>query len=76
MHAQRRSSGFSYYLHAVDIVPAPDVAAVLDLTAEPQDTTSALLGVQLGGIIANKFMSKYRVGIDLERSVLRLKNVS
>ena len=37
---------------------------------------SALLGFQLGGIIGYKFLSKYRVGIDLERSVLRLKNVS
>ena len=37
---------------------------------------SALLGFQLGGIVGHKFLSKYRVGIDLERSVLRLKNVS
>ena len=36
---------------------------------------SALLGFQLGGIVGHKFLSKYRVGIDLERSVLRLKNV-
>ena len=37
---------------------------------------SALLGFQLGGIVGHKFLSKYRVGIDLERSVLRLKHVS
>ena len=37
---------------------------------------SALLGFQLGGIVGHKFLSKYRVGIDLERSVLRLKSVS
>jgi len=37
---------------------------------------SALLGFQLGGIVGHKFLSKYRVGIDLERSVLRLKAVS
>jgi tetratricopeptide (TPR) repeat protein len=37
---------------------------------------SALLGFQLGGIVGHKFLSKYRVAIDLERSVLRLKNVS
>src|SRR5262245_4381282 len=37
---------------------------------------SALLGFQLGGIVGHKFLSKYRVGIDLERSVLRLKNVT
>jgi hypothetical protein len=37
---------------------------------------SALLGFQLGGIVGHKFLSKYRVGIDLERSVLRLKNGS
>ena len=37
---------------------------------------SALLGFELGGIVGHKFLSKYRVGIDLERSVLRLKQVS
>ena len=37
---------------------------------------SALLGFQLGGIVGHKFLSKYRVGIDLEKSVLRLKVVS
>ena len=37
---------------------------------------SALLGFQLGGIVGHKFLSKYRVGIDLEKSVLRLKEVS
>ena len=37
---------------------------------------SALLGFQLGGIVGHKFLSKYRVGIDLERSVLRLKSAS
>jgi tetratricopeptide (TPR) repeat protein/predicted aspartyl protease len=40
------------------------------------DAPSALLGFQLGGIVGHRFLSKYRVGIDLERSVLRLKNVS
>ncbi len=40
------------------------------------DAPSALLGFQLGGIVGHKFLSKYRVGIDLERSLLRLKNVS
>jgi len=34
---------------------------------------SALLGFQLGGIVGHKFLSKYRVAIDLERSVMRLK---
>jgi tetratricopeptide (TPR) repeat protein len=40
------------------------------------DAPSALLGFQLGGIVGHKFLSKYRVGIDLERSVLRLKSAS
>jgi len=40
------------------------------------DAPSALLGFQLGGIVGHKFLSKYRVGIDLERSVLRLKQVA
>ena len=37
---------------------------------------SALLGFQLGGIVGHRFLSKYRVGIDLERSVLRLKSIT
>ncbi len=37
---------------------------------------SALLGFQLGGIVGHKFLSGYRVGIDLERSVLRLKSIT
>ena len=37
------------------------------------DAPSALLGFQLGGIVGHKFLSNYRVGIDLEHSVLRLK---
>ena len=44
---------------------------VLNLSAP-----SALLGFQLGGIVGHKFLSMYRVGIDLEKSVLRLKAVS
>lgn len=40
------------------------------------DTPSALLGFQLGGIVGHKFLSKYRVGIDLETSVLKLKSIS
>lgn len=39
------------------------------------ETPSALLGFQVGGIIGHKFLSKYRVGIDLEHSVLRLKQI-
>jgi Flp pilus assembly protein TadD/predicted aspartyl protease len=37
---------------------------------------SALLGFRLGGIVGHRFLSKYRVGIDLERSVLRLKTIT
>ena len=44
---------------------------VLDLNAP-----SALLGFQLGGTIGHKFLSRYGVAIDLERSVLRLKETS
>jgi tetratricopeptide (TPR) repeat protein len=33
---------------------------------------SALLGFQVGGTVGHSFLSKYRVGIDLRRSVLRL----
>ena len=39
------------------------------------NTPSALLGFQLGGIVGHKFLSRYRVGIDLEDSVLRLKEI-
>ena len=39
-------------------------------------TPSALLGFKLGGTVGHTFLSKYRVGFDLERSVLRLKPIS
>jgi predicted aspartyl protease len=39
------------------------------------DTPSALLGFQLGGIVGHKFLSRYRVGIDLENSLLKLKQI-
>jgi predicted aspartyl protease/Flp pilus assembly protein TadD len=35
---------------------------------------SALLGYQLGGIVGHKFLSKYRVTIDLDRSVVGLES--
>jgi Flp pilus assembly protein TadD/predicted aspartyl protease len=34
---------------------------------------SALLGFQLGGIVGHRFLSKYRVTIDMERSVMGLE---
>jgi tetratricopeptide (TPR) repeat protein len=37
---------------------------------------SVLLGFELGGIVGHRFLSKYRVGIDVENSVLRLKAIS
>jgi tetratricopeptide (TPR) repeat protein len=40
------------------------------------DAPSVLLGYQLGGIVGAQFLKNYRVGIDLEHSVLRLKSVS
>ena len=33
---------------------------------------SVLLGFQVGGIVGHKFLSPYRVSLDLERSQLRL----
>jgi tetratricopeptide (TPR) repeat protein len=41
--------------------------AVLDLKAP-----SVLLGYQVGGIVGHSFLSRYKVTIDLDRSVLRL----
>ena len=35
---------------------------------------SALLGFQLGGIVGHRFLSKYRVTIDLDRSVVGLES--
>jgi Flp pilus assembly protein TadD/predicted aspartyl protease len=35
---------------------------------------SVLLGFQVGGIVGHKFLSPYRVALDLERSELRLSN--
>ena len=40
------------------------------------DTPSALLGFQVGGIVGHRFLSNYRVSIDLERSMLRLKKLA
>jgi Flp pilus assembly protein TadD/predicted aspartyl protease len=40
------------------------------------EAPSVLLGYQLGGIIGHKFLSRYRVDIDLERSLLRLKQIA
>jgi tetratricopeptide (TPR) repeat protein len=40
------------------------------------DAPSVLLGFQLGGIVGTQFLKNYRVGIDLEHSVLRLKRVA
>jgi predicted aspartyl protease len=39
------------------------------------DAPSVLLGFQLGGIVGAQFLKNYRVGIDLEHSLLRLKRV-
>lgn len=39
------------------------------------DAPSALLGFQVGGIVGHNFLSKYRVGIDLDRSVVRLSEM-
>jgi len=36
------------------------------------DAPSVLLGYDLGGIVGHRFLSRYTVDIDLERSVLRL----
>jgi predicted aspartyl protease/Tfp pilus assembly protein PilF len=40
------------------------------------DAPSVLLGFQLGGIVGAQFLKNYRVGIDLEHSLLRLKSLS
>jgi hypothetical protein len=40
------------------------------------DAPSVLLGFQLGGIVGAQFLKNYRVGIDLEHSMLRLKSLS
>ena len=54
---------------AFDAIQYPNFSVVvLNL-----DMPSALLGFQVGGIVGHKFLSNYRVGIDLERSMLRLK---
>jgi hypothetical protein len=39
------------------------------------EAPSVLLGYQVGGIVGRSFLSKYRVDIDLEKSVLRLKEL-
>jgi predicted aspartyl protease/Flp pilus assembly protein TadD len=62
----------AYLLPGVDLsfdqIRFPNVpVVVLDLRGP-----SALVGYQIGGIIGHSFLSRYRVGIDLQRSVLRL----
>jgi predicted aspartyl protease/Flp pilus assembly protein TadD len=36
---------------------------------------SALLGIDLGGIVGHRFLSRYRVGIDLEAGLLKLSQL-
>jgi Flp pilus assembly protein TadD/predicted aspartyl protease len=36
---------------------------------------SVLLGFQVGGIVGHRFLSKYRVSVDIDRSVLRMKAI-
>ena len=38
------------------------------------DSPSALLGFQLGGIVGHKFLSRYRVAIDVAKSEVRLES--
>ena len=53
---------------AFDTLSMPNQAlVVLNLR-----TPSALLGFQVGGIVGHRFLSRYRVDFDLQRSVLRL----
>jgi tetratricopeptide (TPR) repeat protein len=57
---------------AFDSIHFPNYnVVVLNLNAP-----SALLGFQVGGIVGHNFLKKYRVAIDLERSVLRLKDIT
>jgi hypothetical protein len=65
----------AYLLPGVDLVfdaiKFPNLAVVVLNLQAP----SALLGYQVGGIIGHKFLSKYKVQIDLEQSVLRLNRL-
>jgi Flp pilus assembly protein TadD len=58
--------GISLAFDAIRLPTQPVV--VLNLRAP-----SVLLGYQIGGIVGHKFLSKYRVEFDMERSVLRLR---
>ncbi|MGE5242818.1 MAG: retroviral-like aspartic protease family protein [Betaproteobacteria bacterium] len=40
------------------------------------EAPSVLLGFQVGGIVGHQFLRSYRVGIDLDRSMLRLRRES
>jgi predicted aspartyl protease len=62
-------SGVDLSLSAIRFPNLPVI--VLNLRAP-----SVLLGYRIGGIVGHKFLSRYRVGIDLTRSVLRLKKVN
>ena len=73
------SSGWdkdAFLLPGVDLVFDAIYYANFPVVVLNLDTPSALLGFQLGGIVGHKFLSRYRVGIDLEKSVLSLKQTS
>ncbi|HXH06674.1 MAG TPA: retroviral-like aspartic protease family protein, partial [Vicinamibacterales bacterium] len=60
--------GVDLAFHSIRLPRTPVV--VLNLSAP-----SALLGFQLGGIVGHRFLSRYHVTIDLERSTLALASI-
>ena len=65
----------AYLLPGVDLVFGAvtmnnQPVVVLDLRAP-----SALLGYEIGGIIGYRFLGKYRVDFDMQRSILRLRDL-
>ena len=69
MSEQARADQRSVDLAKVSTVTATAIA-VADMIGIGVFTS---LGFQVGGIVGHRFLSNYRVSIDLERSMLRLK---
>ncbi|MBE3112860.1 MAG: retroviral-like aspartic protease family protein, partial [Acidobacteria bacterium] len=63
----------AYLLQGVDLAFDAIRFRNLPVVVLNLEAPSVLLGYQLGGIVGHVFLSKYRVDLDLDRSVMRLK---
>lgn len=62
----------AYLLPGVDLAFSAIAFQNLPVVVLNLRAPSVLLGYQIGGIVGHRFLSRYRVTLDLERSVMRL----